>query len=95
MHNVGAKLGAISGGRLWTAMDDSGIGRLSFRAVSTVVDLGGRCLEIHGSDGWGLSLGDRCEFSRTCNDSPTAGDFTHALLVDGVSPGDLWSESPD
>jgi hypothetical protein len=39
---LGAKLGAIRCGLLWTAVDASGIGTLPFRAVWTAVDACGR-----------------------------------------------------
>jgi hypothetical protein len=51
---MGAKLGAIRGGLLWTCVDAGGIESLSFRAVWTVVDTCGHGLEIYGSGGWGF-----------------------------------------
>jgi len=50
---LGAKLGAIRGGRPWTAADADGGGALPFRRVWTLVDACGRRLEIYGSEGWG------------------------------------------
>lgn len=41
---LGAKLGAIRCGLVWTAVDTHGIEGLSFRGVWTAVDAGGRRL---------------------------------------------------
>jgi hypothetical protein len=49
---MGAKLGAIVCGFLWTAVDSDGIESPSFRPVRTTVDTSGRGLEIYGSGGW-------------------------------------------
>ena len=68
--DLGAKLGAIRCGPVWTAVDSCGHG-----------------LEIYGSEGWGLSPNDRCEFSRACQRS---------LALQGISPrrsddlSDVW-----
>ena len=51
---LGAKLGAIRRGLLWTGVDVCGIGSLSFRAVWTAVDVHGWRLEIYGSEGCGF-----------------------------------------
>ncbi len=48
---LGAKLGAIRCGLVWTGVDACGIETLSFRAVWTVVDTHGHGLEIYGSEG--------------------------------------------
>jgi hypothetical protein len=51
---LGAKLGAIRCGLVWTAVDVCGIESLSFRHVWTAVDTHGHGLEIYGSEGWGF-----------------------------------------
>ena len=51
---MGAKLGAIRGGLLRTAMDADGHDGLSFHAVWTAVDRYRRRLEIYGSEGCGF-----------------------------------------
>ena len=51
---LGAKLGAILCGFLWTAVDAGGIESLSFRPVWTSVDVCGHGLEIYGSEGCGF-----------------------------------------
>ncbi len=56
---MGAKLGAIPCGRLWTRVDVYGIETLSFRAVWTAVDGRGHRLEIYGSEGWDSSPSGR------------------------------------
>jgi len=67
---LGAKLGAIRGGSLRTAVDADGLESLSFRAVWTAADGCGRRLEIYGSEGWGF------ESLRACwETSVLAGDF--------------------
>ncbi len=53
-HDMGAKLGAIRCGPVWTAVDTCGIESLSFRAVWTAVDCCGLRVEIYGSEGWGF-----------------------------------------
>ena len=57
---MGAKLEAIRGGLVWTAVDAGGIESLSFRDVWTAVDTCGHRLDIYGSEGWGF------EFLRAC-----------------------------
>jgi hypothetical protein len=52
--SLGAKLGAIRCGRVWTGVDAGARGSLSFRRVWTPVDTRGRGLEIYGSEGWGF-----------------------------------------
>jgi hypothetical protein len=85
---LGAKLGAIPYGPVWTAADAGGIESLSFRAVWTPVDARGHGLEIYGSEGWGLSQGDRVEFSRACHQNPCeSGGFVVRCM--GV-PSDVW-----
>jgi hypothetical protein len=49
---LGAKLGAILSGLVWTALDSSGTRSLQFQSVWTPLDLGGHRLEIYGSGGW-------------------------------------------
>ena len=61
---LGAKLGAILCGLVWTAVDACGIESLCFRPVWTVVDACGHGLEIYGSGGWGF------EFLRACRLNP-------------------------
>ena len=61
---LGAKLGAIRGGQLRTAVDTRGTESVSFRAVWTAVDTCGLRLEIYGSEGWGF------ESLRACRRSP-------------------------
>ena len=53
---LGAKLGAILCGHVWTAVDAGGIEGLPFRAVWTAVDACGQRLEIYGSEGWGFGV---------------------------------------
>jgi len=48
---LGAKLGAMRCGIVWTAMDVFGLDGLAFRAVWTAVDAYGHRLEIYGSEG--------------------------------------------
>jgi hypothetical protein len=45
-------MGAILCGFIETAVDTGGRGRLQFRALATLLDVGGRRLEIYGSGGW-------------------------------------------
>jgi hypothetical protein len=61
---LGATLGAIRRGLVWTAADARGTESLSFRAVWTAVDTHRHRLEIYGSEGWGF------EFSRACCETP-------------------------
>ena len=63
---MGAKLGAIPCGRLWTGVDACGIETLSFRTVWTAVDACGHGLEIYGSEGWEF------ESLRAIREVPTA-----------------------
>ncbi len=48
----GAELGAFPCGPHRTAVDVDGLGRPSFRALRTPLDIYGRRLEIYGSGGW-------------------------------------------
>ena len=57
---LGAKLGAILCGHVWTVVDAGGHQALVIRAVWTAVDACGHGLEIYGSGGWGF------EFLRAC-----------------------------
>jgi hypothetical protein len=51
---LGAKLGAIRGGRRGSCVDPGGIGSLLLSHVWTDVDTYGHRLEIYGSEGWGF-----------------------------------------
>jgi hypothetical protein len=49
---MGAKLGAIRGGFVGTAVDAGGTGSIAHKAVWTPVDIHGHALDIYGSGGW-------------------------------------------
>ncbi len=80
--SLGAKLGAIRCGLLWTGVDSCGIESLSFRAVWTSVDGCGHRLEIYGSEGWGF------ESLRACHRNPLC-HKGFRLLAGQLN--DLWS----
>ncbi len=61
---LGAKLGAIRGGRRGSCVDPGGIGSLQVRPAWTLVDASGHGLEIYGSGGWGF------ESLRACHRKP-------------------------
>ena len=63
-RRMGAKLGAIRCGFLWTPVDGGGLESPSFRPVWTPVDTYGRRLENYGSGGWGF------ESLRACRERP-------------------------
>jgi hypothetical protein len=51
---VGAKLGTIRCGSVWTAVDGRRPGGFAHRAEWLPVDTDGHGLDIYGSEGWGF-----------------------------------------
>ena len=81
---LGAKLGAIRGGRRGSCVDPGGIGSLLLSHVWTDVDTYGHRLEIYEKVGGSSPSG------RAAESLVLAGDFTCLVLVEGFPQGDPW-----
>ncbi len=90
---LGAKLGAIRCGFVWTAVDACGIETLSFRHVWTAVDTHGCRLEIYGSEGWGFeSL--RARYGNPCSARVSVVELCNCSRVGARILGDFLVQLP-